>query len=142
MLTGPIPAMGSSSLFFFDVRYNQLTGTIPPSLFTDPAVLEFAYLQGNVLTGTVPATFSQASSLVDFYVSENKLTGTIPGIPAGSLPNLNELLFQQNLFIGSMPDSICALRSGNLEDLWVDCAPPPEVTCSIPDCCTRCFPQP
>ena len=94
-----------------------------------------------MLTGTVPSSFATASQLEDFYMSNNKLTGTIPDIPSGSLPALTELLFDGNNLIGNMPASICDLRNVSLEDLWADCAPPVEVQCDLPDCCTRCFPS-
>lgn len=140
-LSGNLPNMGSSNLQFFDTRFNQLVGTIPDTLFATPDDLEAVYLQGNMFSGTLP-DFSSASALVDLYLSGNMLTGTLPEVPAGSLPSLEELLLDSNEFTGSMPESICLLRSSSLEDLWTDCAPPAEIQCSVPDCCTRCFPVP
>ena len=133
---GTIPSVGAPTLQFLDMRLNDLTGTIPTSIFASPISLEFVYLQGNKLTGTLPAAFTSASKLTDLYLSSNQLTGTIPEVPAGSLLGLQELLLDDNPFIGSMPESVCTLRSLALENLWADCT---TLICSLPDCCTQCF---
>jgi hypothetical protein len=139
-LTGEVPNIGAPSLEFFDVRFNNLEGPIPSSLFESPDSLEFVYMQGNQLTGALPANFADASSLVDLYLSSNALDGEIPDIPADSLPALTEFLLDDNEFEGSMPASVCALREDALlEDLWADCAPPAKLECA---CCTLCFPVP
>jgi hypothetical protein len=111
-----------------------LTGSIPPSLFEAP-VIRIVYLSNNQLDGRIPDTWGQASLLRDLYLDSNQLSGTIPGIQQGQLPNMDELLLQDNDLTGSMPASICAnlqLDEG-LQDLWVDCE---QVVCS---CCTQCF---
>ena len=137
LLAGTIPSVGAPTLQFLDLRFNELSGEIPASIFASPDSLEFVYLQGNMLAGTLPAAFTTAFKLVDLYVSSNELTGTIPLVPAGSLPALEELLLDGNMFTGSMPESVCALRTLSLENLWADCA---TLVCSLPDCCTQCFP--
>lgn len=116
-----------------------MTGEIPSSIFASPDALEAVYLQGNALTGTIP-DFSGASQLVDLYLSGNNLVGPIPSIPVGSLPAFEEFLIDSNDFTGTMPQSVCALRDVSLTDLWADCAPPAEIICEAPACCTRCFP--
>jgi len=138
--SGPLPSIGTPSLRFFDVRNNDLVGTIPDSLFESPVNLTNVYIQGNELTGGIPGNFSSANKLSDFFTSNNTFSGAIPEIPEGSLPALTEFLLDNNNFTGSMPTSICNLRNGVLEDLWVDCTPPAKVVCEIPTCCTRCFP--
>ena len=137
VLSGTIPTIGAPTLGFIDMRNNKLTGEIPLSIFTTPDSLEFVYLQGNMLIGTLPSAFAAATKLTDLYLSSNMLTGTIPDVPAGSLTALQELLLDGNNFVGSMPESVCALRGSSLEDLWADCA---TLVCSLPDCCTQCFP--
>jgi hypothetical protein len=136
---GTLPPLGSSTLQFCDARFNLLAGSIPSSIFSSPDALEAVYLQGNVLTGTIP-DFSGASLLVDLYLSGNALVSPIPEIPVGSLPAFEEFLLDSNDFTGTMPQSVCALRNASLADLWADCAPPFEIVCEAPECCTRCFP--
>lgn len=139
--TGTLPSLGTAFLNFFDARNNQFIGTIPSSLFESAENLEFVYVQGNNLSGEIPSSFANAGRLVDFYASNNFLAGNIPEIPESGLIYLTEFLLDGNSLIGSMPDSICNLRNASLTDLWVDCAPPAEVQCDVPECCTKCFPE-
>jgi len=123
-----------------DIANNEVKGSIPPSLFEAPKI-RLIYLSNNQMTGPLPNNYGSASDLRDLYLDGNNLTGEIPGIQEGQLPNLNEFLLQDNDFVGSMPDSICALRvpAFMLEDLWADCKgsdnAPAQIECS---CCTQC----
>ena len=129
-----------TKLNFSDFSNNRFTGVIPSSLFDIPTLTNL-YLNGNAFSGVIPPNYGNAPSLRDLYLSSNQLTGTVPEISIGQLPVLNEFLVDDNMLEGSMPNSVCNLRSlGRLEDLWADCRGfPPEVECSIPDCCTACF---
>jgi hypothetical protein len=127
-------------LNFTDLSKNQLSGSIPGSLFEIPSLTNL-YLSNNAFTGFLPANYGNAASLRDFYTSNNFLSGEIPPIQPGQLTRLNEFLLDNNDFTGTMPVTICDLRTtGDLEDLWSDCrGSPPELICSLPDCCTACF---
>ena len=129
-----------TNLTFLDVSDNTFSGAIPSSLLDIPT-LSNLYLHENAFSGTIPSNYGNSPSLRDLYLSSNKLTGTIPELSVGQMPVLNELLLDNNMLEGRMPNSICNLRSlGRLEDLWADCrGTPPEVECSVPDCCTACF---
>ena len=99
-------------------------------------------MSNNTLSGTIPPEYSQPPVLKDLWLDGNKLTGTVPAIGADELQNLNEFLLQENALVGTMPDSICALATGNgnLEDLFSDCGGvAPEIECPFPECCNRCF---
>jgi hypothetical protein len=134
---------GFSDLEFFDITNNGFTGGFPDSIFDSPDSLTIVYVRDNAFTGPLPASYATASKMRDFYVNGNLLTGSVPPITEGQLPELNEFLLQDNDFTGVMPDTVCALRtSGMLEDLWSDCRPPAEIECPLPECCTRCFPEP
>jgi hypothetical protein len=116
-----------------------LTGPIPDTIF-DNMSIERVYLSNNALTGTVPSNYGNPPGLVDLYLDNNLLNGTIPTIKAGDLPLLNEMLLQKNGFSGTIPDTICNLRNGTLENLFSDCGGAiPEIQCSFPTCCNRCF---
>jgi hypothetical protein len=93
------------------------------------------------LSGRIPFEFSNPPILRDLYLDGNLLTGTVPSIGPGKLEELNEFLLQKNSIVGTMPQSICDLRQDFiLDDLWTDCGgETPEIDCDFPDCCNRCF---
>jgi hypothetical protein len=140
-LSGTVPNVFENyeQLEFFDISNANFEGSIPDTIFAI-STLRIAYLSNNSLTGTIPADFADAAKLRDLFLDGNGLTGTVPPITDGQLPQLTEFLVQFNSLSGSMPDSICNLRSGQLEDLFSDCGgPTPEIECEFPQCCNRCF---
>ena len=140
-LSGQIPNVFSNfqRLDFVDVSNSIFSGTIPESLF-DVSTLRIAYFSNNNIAGTIPNQFANAPLLKDLFLDGNGLTGTVPEIGSGQLSELTELLLQFNFLTGSMPASVCALRSDNLEDLFSDCGGSnPEIECDFPGCCNRCF---
>jgi hypothetical protein len=140
-LSGQIPNVFANfeRLDFIDVSNSVFSGTIPESLFS-ASTLRIAYLSNNNIAGTVPAEMANAPLLRDLFLDGNGLTGTVPEVAPGQLSELTELLFQFNSLTGSMPASVCDLRSINLEDLFSDCGGSnPEIECDFPGCCNRCF---
>ena len=134
----------SSTLEFLDLSNNVfLNGFLPSTLFDVPTI-RIIYIANCSITGPMPANFGSPPLLRDLFLDGNDLTGTLPEIAAGQLLMLNEFLLQDNLLVGSVPASVCALRNnmtGNLEDLWTDClGSPPQIECDFPTCCNRCFP--
>jgi hypothetical protein len=130
------------ALEFFDISGNEaITGNLPSSIFEIPT-LKFVYMHQCLnLGGTIPNSFSDPSELRDLYLHTTKIGGTVPAVGNGKLLKLNEFLIQDTAIRGNMPNSVCALRSdGILDDLWSDCGgPTPEIQCSFPNCCNRCF---
>ena len=118
----------------------MLAGSIPTTIFSVPT-LRLAYMSKCGLSGTIPEQYADPPDLRDLYLDGNEITGTIPPIVSGQLEKLNEFLLQDNQISGTMPDSICALRSDFiLDDLWTDCSgESPEIECDFPECCNRCF---
>ena len=129
-----------TALDYFDISNNLVGGTIPKSLFQIPT-LRIAYLSNCTLNGTIPPDYSNPPQLRDLFLDGNPISGTVPPIPAGSLKQLNELLLQRTKLTGTMPASVCNLRTNAfLDNLFADCGgPKPAIECSFPDCCTRCF---
>ena len=127
-------------LDYFDISNTMLAGTIPKSIFSIPT-LRLAYLSNCNLDGTIPPNYADPPELRDLYLDGNNITGTIPPIVTGQLEKLSEFLLQDTGISGSMPDSICSLRSQFiLDDLWTDCSGElPEIECDFPECCNRCF---
>ena len=140
--TGTIPDVFENykQLDFIDVSNNDLGGSIPISIFSIPT-LRLAYMSNCSFTGRIPYDFSKPPELRDLYLEGNFLTGTVPWIATGKLEKLSELLLHNNRISGTMPDSICKLRSNFiLDNLWTDCSgPSPEIECEFPECCNRCF---
>ena len=140
--TGTLPDVFENyeKLEFFDISDSEFKGSIPTTIFSIPT-LRLAYMSNCNLTGTIPLQYADPPDLRDLYLNGNKITGTIPPIASGQLKKLSEFLLQDNLISGTMPDSICALRSNFiLDDLWTDCGGSlPEIECEFPECCNRCF---
>ena len=127
-------------LDFFDISNSDLAGPIPRSIFSIPT-LRLAYMSNCSLTGTIPPEYANPPDLRDLYLDGNAIQGTVPSIEPGQLEKLSELLLNDNSITGTMPDSICNLRSEFiLDDLWSDCGgDPQEIECDFPVCCNRCF---
>ena len=127
-------------LDFFDISNNNLKGSIPKTLFSIPT-LRLAYMSNCSLSGSIPDEYADPPDLRDLYLDNNELTGTVPPIAPGQLEKLSEFLLQGNKIEGTMPDSICSLRSNFiLDDLWTNCGGGShEIECDFPECCNRCF---
>lgn len=127
-------------LDFFDVSNNQVAGTIPDSIFSIPSI-RFIYMSNCELTGRIPRAYRDPPILRDLYLNNNRLTGTVPSIGSGELEQLNEFLLQGNQLVGTMPSSVCRLRTEFiLDDLFSDCGGDnPDFLCDFPECCNRCF---
>lgn len=84
---------------------NQLVGTVPATL---PDALEVLILAGNRLNGSVPSfvtVSAQLSPLRRLDISDNALAGTLPG-GLGSLPNLASIRLWGNRLNGSLPAGV------------------------------------
>ena len=102
---GPIPSdlnylIGLEEL---NLYYNSITGKIP-SLHKLEA-LETIDLDGNLLTGTVPASVFSLPQLKNLFLLNNEnLGGTIPDFKEGSA--IESVSFFGCSFTGSIPSSI------------------------------------
>uniref|UniRef100_A0A803LP11 non-specific serine/threonine protein kinase n=1 Tax=Chenopodium quinoa TaxID=63459 RepID=A0A803LP11_CHEQI len=67
-------------------------------------------LTGNNLTGNIPSSLGNLSSLLKLHIGENNLVGRIPEW-LGNLKNLNILVLEGNKFSGVVPPSIYNLSS-------------------------------
>lgn len=129
-------------LDFFDISNTFVTGTLPVSIFSIDNI-RIVYMSNCSFTGSLPSEYSNPLLLRDLYLDGNLLSGTVPDILPGQLEQLSEFLLQDNFFIGSVPQSVCDLKSiGRLDDLFADCGGmTPEIECDFPFCCSRCFTQ-
>lgn len=76
------PYLGNmEQLKFLYLDNNEFVGTIPTSWRGNGvnSTIREIWLQGNLLSGTIPATLSELSRTIrDLYVDGNKLTGSVP----------------------------------------------------------------
>ncbi|KAK1433314.1 hypothetical protein QVD17_10224 [Tagetes erecta] len=117
-LQGNIPASlvnGSVYLQVLDLSYNNLTGSIPPELFTHPSLqqLTLAYnrfnkfeplnsgVQTRYLTNP-DVSLGQNSELIAIDLSNNDIHGFLPGF-MGRMPKLSALSLENNKFSGVIP---------------------------------------
>ncbi|KAL2336493.1 hypothetical protein Fmac_010939 [Flemingia macrophylla] len=111
-LRGPFPVLRKGNLCnlqYMDVSYNYLTGDITQMLDTLSSCrnqgLVVLQLSLNHLTGKLPHSIGQFSSLATLYLSSNSLSGPIPE-SIGNLSNLHHLNLKGNMMNGEIPESI------------------------------------
>ncbi|CAL1358621.1 unnamed protein product [Linum trigynum] len=129
-LVGRLPLLSTlwnAKLQGFWVYRNRLTGTIPPS-FGNLSSLEILSLGQNRLSGAVPDTLGQFEHLGVLDLALNNFSGEIPA-PIFNLSSLTYLAFGHNQIRGGLPrDLVTSLP--NLQHLDVDSN---ELTGSVPD---------
>ena len=76
---------------------------------TDGRVTQL-FLNGNQLTGTIPAALGGLTNLQQLLLSDNALTGTIP-VELGGLANLQQLLLNDNALTGTIPVELGGLTN-------------------------------
>ena len=92
---------------------NGLSGSIPSSL-GNLSSLHRVWLNGNELSGSIPSTLGNLSNLQQLSLHSNGLSGSIPST-LGNLSNLTGLWLNGNELSGSIPSSLGNLS--NLQDL-------------------------
>ena len=100
-------------------------------------------VSANNITGEIPAFLTFARNLAYLDISSNAFSSNIPDYMGENLPLLYSLYMHSNDLTGKMPQSICDLRNVNLRNLSVDCGVEEkvvasDVSCDVPQCCTVC----
>ncbi|XP_024187842.1 leucine-rich repeat receptor protein kinase HPCA1-like [Rosa chinensis] len=123
-LTGPLPISTSTSpggldlllkAEHFHLSNNQLSGSIPPELFSSEMRLIHLFLDGNKLTGVIPMTLGLVQTFEMVRLNRNTLTGSVPS-NLNNLTNVNELNLANNNLTGLLPD-LTGMNSLNYVDL-------------------------
>lgn len=116
-LIGALPAeIGNlDSLTVLNIGDNAISSSLPTELYTLP-ILEGLYVSNNSLTGDL-SQFSSLTNLREFYIDGNQLTGTIPA-DLSNLTSLEQLGVTNNQLEGILPEELSGLTS--LVNLFVD----------------------
>ncbi|EAZ05523.1 hypothetical protein OsI_27741 [Oryza sativa Indica Group] len=130
-----LPRCSSSPLNILSLSGNNMTGTLPKSIwqFNNLDTLD---LSNNNISGAIAPGVQNLTRLVSLILSSNKLTGQIPKLPkslqvldismnflSGNLPSkfgaprLTELILSNNRITGHVSGSICKLQDMYMLDL-------------------------
>ncbi|KAK9066860.1 hypothetical protein SSX86_014183 [Deinandra increscens subsp. villosa] len=104
-LQGNIPASlvnGSVYLQVLDLSYNNLTGSLPPELFTHPSLQQLTLEHNRFRWVETPANWGRNSELIAVDLGNNEIHGFLPGF-MGWMPRLSALSLENNKFTGMIP---------------------------------------
>ncbi|KAB5574535.1 hypothetical protein DKX38_001729 [Salix brachista] len=87
----------------FHLGLNQLSGPIPPKLFSSGMKLIHVLLESNKLTGSIPSTLGLVKSLEVVRLDNNSLTGPVP-TNINNLTRVTEMFLSNNGLNGSLPN--------------------------------------
>ncbi|KAK7263754.1 hypothetical protein RJT34_31351 [Clitoria ternatea] len=112
-LEGPIPVSSGSisgldklhHAKHFHLGKNNLSGSIPPQLFSSEMALIHVLLERNQLNGNIPPTLGLAQGLEVVRLDSNSLSGPVPS-NINNLTNLQDLYLSNNKLLGSLPNLI------------------------------------
>ncbi|XP_076908390.1 receptor-like protein EIX2 [Bidens hawaiensis] len=96
------------------LQNNLFSGSIPRSLCRTN--LEFLDLSGNMLTGEIPNCVQKLKKLIGMVFSSNRLSGVIPS-SIGQMSSLSWLHLNDNNFNGELPQSLRNLQDLNVLDV-------------------------
>ncbi|XP_010682078.2 leucine-rich repeat receptor protein kinase HPCA1 isoform X2 [Beta vulgaris subsp. vulgaris] len=110
-LTGSIPVSDGSkpgldllvNTKHFHFGMNQLSGEIPPSLFSSGMKLIHVLFDNNKLTGRLPSTLGLVQTLTAVRFDRNFLSGALPS-NLNNLTKVTELVLSNNRLTGPVPD--------------------------------------
>ena len=122
----------AENLVYLDFGINQLTGTIPNSLWGLPK-LESLVLHENQLSGTLPTAATK--SIQHVWIQSNSLSGLIPASFGLQWSSLDTLLLYDNSLSGQIGQDHCSAWAASMNQLEVDCT----VECLC--CTTECYPE-
>ncbi|GAV77368.1 Pkinase domain-containing protein/LRR_1 domain-containing protein [Cephalotus follicularis] len=87
----------------FHFGQNELSGTIPPNLFSSNMTLIHVLFESNQLTGSLPSTLGLVQTLEAVRFDRNQLSGPVPS-NINNLTNVNELFLSNNRLTGLVPN--------------------------------------
>jgi hypothetical protein len=117
--TGKVPQQWESlgRVVKVDVSNNKLAGPLPNFNDGDRKMedLEYLYLNGNALTGTIPASFLlDMPHLENVDMSDNKFTGSLPNNVIANMQKLRHFEARNNQLTGLLPSTVSDLMGEQL----------------------------
>ncbi|XP_008368011.2 probable LRR receptor-like serine/threonine-protein kinase At3g47570 [Malus domestica] len=106
----------SSSLIYFSVSENQISGSIPMGI-GNLVNLESLWLSENQLSGHIPRNIGSLQKLYLINMGTNSLSGKIPS-SFGNLSGLTELHLNDNILHGNVPSSLVECPNLIILSLW------------------------
>jgi len=126
------------SLFALWLDGNDITGDIPAEIGQFTALASLSVTEAG-LTGPLPAEMGLLTDLQRLWLYNNDLTGPISAEISQSWTKLEVFEVYGNQFVGIMPSTICtAVQTSEyaFATLTADCQ---EIQCELDTCCTRCY---
>lgn len=123
LLSGPIaPNVGEygKNMIEYDIRENELTGTIPmgAAAFEGMENLNTLTLSQNNFSGFIPGSLGKLKEMEFLYLDKNNLVGPVPRDLLPSDSKLSEVWLHQNALSGTVPSAFSNLVF--LIDLYID----------------------
>jgi Leucine-rich repeat (LRR) protein len=115
LLENPSPDQDQTQLAQLNLSNNLLSGPIPASI-ADLSSLQALLVTDNRLSGPIPGSISQLNNLVKLDLSGNELSGPIPP-EIGNCTQLAYLDLSQNEFSGRIPPEIARIKILNYLNL-------------------------
>lgn len=115
LLSGTLsPTFGKTNpqLAELDLASNNIKGTLPTSFEMSDNILTIS-LSDNAFSGTIHEYLGNTPSINYLYLDGNSLMGTIPSTFSGKSSSMQELWLQNNLLTGTIPSEI-----GEIADLF------------------------
>jgi Leucine-rich repeat (LRR) protein len=84
-----------SSLNKIPAPLNQFTGSLPPNMFNSLFNLQILIIDENQLSGPIPTSIANSTSLTSFIISQNYFVGHVPSL--GKLQDLWQISMVENM---------------------------------------------
>lgn len=114
------PGIFGEKMVFLNLRYNNLTGNMPPNIGRLSNLKQLG-LGSNSLSGSIPASLQNLTSLTALDLSKNMLSGTIPPQLGSNLVHFDGFFdLSNNQLSGSIPLSLGQLSGNTSGQVIVD----------------------
>ena len=124
------------------INGNELSGSLPAQIYNLEKLTHF-YGHLNKFTGTISSSIERLTKLEYFILRDNSFNGTVPS-QLSNMQSMRVLWLHFNNFTGTVNHSFCEMYDEpfRLVSFYADCKSDdggsPDITC---DCCTDCCNQ-